>query len=265
MLAHLSHVLGMKLPGPTGTSTKWTISYREPLYLGEPARIALEITYASKATGIVEASSVSCRERKPLPRARRRVSCRASRSRRARVAWMRDNTLFPWRAPLAADWIARWQAADTLVRTLKTGKADDAVSTDLCVAVRRLANERLGVSEQLKLESLARRLVPLADRLPGLRSFRIGLIGNRTLSFLINPLRASGLGRGLLIDAVEAPYDSAANFAFGDAGAFTDAGVDSVVVVLDEGAFAHGGRMLDTRARTRAWRMPCHCCAGSPL
>ena len=54
MLAHLSHVLGMKLPGPTGTSTKWTISYREPLYLGEAARIALEITYASKATGIVE-------------------------------------------------------------------------------------------------------------------------------------------------------------------------------------------------------------------
>ena len=160
---------------------------------------------------------------------------------------MRDNTLFPWRAPLAADWIARWQAADSVARTLKTGRVDDAVATGLCVAVRRLANERLGVSEQLKLESLARRLVPLADRLPGLRSFRIGLIGNRTLSFLINPLRASGLGRGLLIDAIEAPYDSAANFAFGDAGAFTNAGVDGVVVVLDEGAFAHGGRLLDTQ------------------
>ena len=54
MLAHLSHVVGMKLPGPSGTSTKWTISYREPLYVGEPARIGLEITYASKATGMIE-------------------------------------------------------------------------------------------------------------------------------------------------------------------------------------------------------------------
>ena len=54
MLAHLSHVLGMKLPGPAGTSTKWTINYREPLYLGQPARITLEITFASRSTGIVE-------------------------------------------------------------------------------------------------------------------------------------------------------------------------------------------------------------------
>jgi len=54
MLAHLSHVLGMKLPGPSGTSTKWTIAYREPLYVGEPARITLEVTYASEATGIIE-------------------------------------------------------------------------------------------------------------------------------------------------------------------------------------------------------------------
>ena len=54
MLAHLSHVLGMQLPGPSGTSTKWTITYREALYVNEPARLTLEINYASKATGIVE-------------------------------------------------------------------------------------------------------------------------------------------------------------------------------------------------------------------
>ncbi len=54
MLAHLSHVLGMKLPGPSGTSTKWTINYREPLYLDEPARITLEVTHTSRATGLVE-------------------------------------------------------------------------------------------------------------------------------------------------------------------------------------------------------------------
>jgi len=54
MLAHLSYVLGTHLPGRNGTSTKWTINYREPLYLDEPARLVLEITHVSKATGIVE-------------------------------------------------------------------------------------------------------------------------------------------------------------------------------------------------------------------
>jgi 3-hydroxybutyryl-CoA dehydratase len=54
LLAHLSHVLGMHLPGTNGTSTKWTINYREPLYVGEKARLTLEITYASRATGMVE-------------------------------------------------------------------------------------------------------------------------------------------------------------------------------------------------------------------
>src|SRR5262245_6650656 len=126
---------------------------------------------------------------------------------------MPGTTLFPWRAPLSADWLARRKAADTLVRALQSGNHDEAIAAELCIAVRRLANEQLGVSEQLKLEGLARRMLPFAARLQGLRPFRIGLIGNRTLSFLVNPLRASGLGRGLLIDAIEAPYDSAASFA----------------------------------------------------
>ena len=54
MLAHLSHVLGEKLPGALATSTKWTITYREPLYVAEPANLLLEVTHVSKATGIVE-------------------------------------------------------------------------------------------------------------------------------------------------------------------------------------------------------------------
>src|SRR5436190_11310940 len=55
MLAHLSHVLGTRLPGENGMSTKWTINYRAPLYLDEPARITLQIAHVSRSTGIVEA------------------------------------------------------------------------------------------------------------------------------------------------------------------------------------------------------------------
>ncbi|OYX97763.1 MAG: hypothetical protein B7Y80_18645 [Hyphomicrobium sp. 32-62-53] len=54
VLAHLSHVLGTKIPGKNGTSTRWTINYRQPLYLGETARIELTVTYISKAAGVVE-------------------------------------------------------------------------------------------------------------------------------------------------------------------------------------------------------------------
>ncbi len=54
MLAHLSHLLGMRIPGENGTSISWTIRYHAPLYLGEPARISLEVVNTSPATGVVE-------------------------------------------------------------------------------------------------------------------------------------------------------------------------------------------------------------------
>src|SRR5579862_7159137 len=99
---------------------------------------------------------------------------------------MHDRTLFPWRAPLSADWTERWKTADRQIRVLAGGQGDPKAIAALCDVVRRLGNERLGQSEQLKLEGLARRMLPIAGQLKGFRHFRIGLIGNRTLSFLIN-------------------------------------------------------------------------------
>jgi 3-hydroxybutyryl-CoA dehydratase len=55
LMAHLSHLLGMDIPGPSGTSIAWSIKFHEPLYLGEQAEIVLEVTYLSAATGVVEA------------------------------------------------------------------------------------------------------------------------------------------------------------------------------------------------------------------
>lgn len=54
MLAHLSHILGMRIPGSNGTSISWTIRYHNPLYLNEPARITLEVTFVAPADGVVE-------------------------------------------------------------------------------------------------------------------------------------------------------------------------------------------------------------------
>jgi acyl dehydratase len=54
LLAKLSFVLGMRIPGDHGVSTRWTIDYRKPLYIDEEAAIALEIVSISESTGIID-------------------------------------------------------------------------------------------------------------------------------------------------------------------------------------------------------------------
>ncbi len=56
MLAHLSNVLGMHLPGTHGISTSWSVNYRRPLYMGDNAKIRLEVTNVSSSTGVIEAA-----------------------------------------------------------------------------------------------------------------------------------------------------------------------------------------------------------------
>jgi acyl dehydratase len=54
MLAQLSHVLGRRIPGSCGVSTRWQIDYRRPLYVGERAVLRLEVSNVSAATGLVD-------------------------------------------------------------------------------------------------------------------------------------------------------------------------------------------------------------------
>jgi acyl dehydratase len=54
VLAKLSYVLGMKIPGDHGISTRWTIDYRNPLYVGQEAAIKLEVVSISESTGTIE-------------------------------------------------------------------------------------------------------------------------------------------------------------------------------------------------------------------
>ena len=54
MLAQLSYVVGMLLPGSNGTSLRWAIDYRGPLYVGEAATLTLEIVGVSPGTGLVD-------------------------------------------------------------------------------------------------------------------------------------------------------------------------------------------------------------------
>jgi FkbH-like protein len=150
--------------------------------------------------------------------------------------------MFPWRAPLAADWQQRLEALDASV---KAGEAVDYA------ALKSLANQQLGPREQLKLEQFAKRLRARGDAAPGFSRLNIGLLGSRTLTYLTGPLGAAGLARGLLPTVFDAPYDSVASFAFSPAGVF-DEKLDALLVVLDEHAFPRPGALLDGAAEDEA-------------
>ncbi len=151
-------------------------------------------------------------------------------------------TDFPWRKPLDDDWgaqIAEIEAA------LSAGGVPDYART------KALANQRLGMREQLKVERLAARMRGRGQQ--GFTPFKIGLLGSRTLSYLAAPLAAAGLARGLMVEVQEAPYNSVARFAF-SAPTFFEGALDAVLVVLDESALGRPPRLLDAAAEDEALR-----------
>lgn len=149
---------------------------------------------------------------------------------------------FPWRPPLAKDWSERLANIEAV---LADGRAPDYAS------LKTLANQQLGMREQLRIERLAKKLGKAASANAGFAPVTIGLLGNRTLSYLPDPLAVAGLARGLTISSVEAPYDSVANFAFSAADCFGRP-LDALLIVLDEHAFASRRPLLDHTAEDDA-------------
>lgn len=149
---------------------------------------------------------------------------------------------FPWRPPLAKDWAERLAEVEA---SLADGGEPDYV------ALKTLANQQLGMREQLRIERLARKLAKADLSNPGFAQITIGLLGNRTLSYLPDPLAAAGLARGLAISCVEAHYDSIASFAFSPADCFGRT-LDALLVVLDESAFASKRAILDRATEDEA-------------
>ena len=149
---------------------------------------------------------------------------------------------FPWRRPLTQDWGD--QMAD-IERALAEGSAPDYAT------LKSLANQQLGMREQLRMERLAKKFSQADLPDTGFAKVTIGLLGSRTLSYLPAPLAAAGLARGLQVSAVEAPYDSVASFAYSPADCFGRS-LDAVLVVLDESAFASSRPLLDRAAEEEA-------------
>ncbi|MEM0942919.1 MAG: hypothetical protein AAGI70_03135, partial [Pseudomonadota bacterium] len=117
-----------------------------------------------------------------------------------------------WQAPAPAAWEA-WRAeAEAL---LAGGVADAEAGARLAEMAHRMASVSLDPVQQLRLERLARRMVPHAARVAPLRPLRIGVVADQTLDFLLPTLQAAGLGRLLLVEPQLAPLGSAAAIAHG--------------------------------------------------
>ncbi len=162
---------------------------------------------------------------------------------------MNPQTDFLWKPALRSDWKSHCADVYALLDALDHGDAHNTKETSQKVelAVRALASQRLGVVEQVKLEKLCSRLWRHKEFYNTLRPFRLGLIGNRTLSFLSNAISVAGLTRGLLIEAVEAPYNSAEAMAMGGSNPFRDEGLDAILLYLNDDAFAVTPGLLSTQ------------------
>ncbi|TDX88369.1 HAD superfamily phosphatase (TIGR01681 family)/FkbH-like protein [Neorhizobium sp. R1-B] len=152
------------------------------------------------------------------------------------------NTLFPWRKPLDRDWDAQAAAIEDALRKGEIPPYE---------RIKGLANQQLRLREQLKTERVAER-IDNAD-VNGFTRMEIGLLGSRTLTYLISPLRAAGLARGLLLRPHEAPYDQVASFAYSAYNCFNRQ-LDALLVVLDESAFPSPRPLLNREAEDETLR-----------
>jgi FkbH-like protein len=160
-----------------------------------------------------------------------------------------DLRKFPWRRPMMPDWKNRFAEIEGRLAARETG-ADNG-EPSIAQDAQTLANQRLGPLELVKTSRLATKLWADRDKWKSLRPFRVALVGNRTLSFLAASLPAAALARGILLDVLETEFDSAAALAMGSDAFDTGGPVDATLLMLDEGAFAHAGALLDQSAETQ--------------
>jgi len=104
---------------------------------------------------------------------------------------------------------------------------------------------RLGDGERLRLTRLARKARALPAPPPGFRGFRLLVVSNRTTHFLAEALEAAGVARGLLIEAVEAPFDSIQAIALNPAFEAPAGPFDAVLLLADAHFLRGAGALLD--------------------
>jgi FkbH-like protein len=145
-----------------------------------------------------------------------------------------------WREPLSGSWRADAQALTAVLKAPQ--QADLEAAGD---RLRRLASMRVGDGERLQLTRLVKRARALSAPLPGFRRFRLLMVSNRTTHFLGEALEAAGAARGLLIEAVETPFDSIRALALNPAFEPPAGPFDAVLLLADAYFLQGSGALLD--------------------
>lgn len=155
--------------------------------------------------------------------------------------------LFPWRTPMTDSWSKQLEQVTKKLDVLPSNGLDqqNELGRKLAVLLRQMATCRFDMMSQIQFEKVTENLWPARDSLGHIRPFKLGLVGNRTLTYLRGALRIAGLARGLLVETAEAPYDAAAAFAMGQIQPFANESLDAVLLFLDEGAFIKPQGLLD--------------------
>lgn len=134
---------------------------------------------------------------------------------------------FFWRPERRPDWDASLKAAMAAIK----GDAGPVIPTGPLLAVKALAGERPGPLDSLKLAKAAALLIARKSDQTVFRPLRIALAGGVNTSLLAADLPAAGLARGLLIEVVEAPFDTAPALAAGRIALAGEGRLDAVVVL----------------------------------
>ena len=161
---------------------------------------------------------------------------------------------FPWKTPLAENWHDQVKQLNRQLSIIQNHKdtSEATVTGEVGILLRRMANNRLDMLTQIQFQKATSDLWPIKEKLGHIRPLKLGIVGNRTLTYLLEPLRVAGLSRGLLIATVEAPYNSATALAMGQIRPFENAALDAVLLFLDESAFVNQRSLLDEGQATIA-------------
>jgi FkbH-like protein len=115
-------------------------------------------------------------------------------------------------------------------------RAVDAASVDADSTLRRLANHALDINQLSQLARALDSCEAAGNELKGLSTVRLALLGNGTLSLLVQALRATGLRYGLRVEVLEAPFGAVAQEALDDQSSVSQWKPDLALLAIDHRA-----------------------------
>ncbi len=146
----------------------------------------------------------------------------------------------PWLPRLGPDFKARLSevTADLTAEVTAEVTADvtadvnSGKAADWGSALRALAQQALGLNQALALSKALGKLRQ-ASTPPSLTPFKLGIVGNATLDFIVPFLQATGLRYGLALDVVTGGFDQPMQDALDPGSAINRCKPDAVLLALD--------------------------------